>query len=311
MFSKGNTTDLEDANFNLKDKYKYLLKYIGQYPNYVEPSIEELRKIFNIKNNNQGEEDSLTVFNNNQSFEINNTPSHKDSETQSQSTSSASASESASANPILFNIINQKKRGRESLKQRKVEHLSSQFDNLQTKIQVHFLTFIIQFSNDLLKKEFGNKTSYNFKQIDYKIKKVVNHENVQKLKKMKIKELLKMDISPKNKKYPTFANNLTLDKVYKISNLVIKFLDMDYLEVFNNFYFSEDKLIDTIDFEGKQILLSKKTKTFYHLLKKYEGLKSLLINTAKIVYFNGYDKLFDKNYFKTLKNKESIIGLKE
>ena len=65
---------------------------------------------------------------------------------------------------------------------------------------------------------------------------------------------------------------------------------MKYLEVFSKFYYSEDKLIDTIDFEGKQIMLSTKNETFYNLLKKYEGLNRLLIDTAKSVYFNGYDK---------------------
>ena len=305
-----NISEYEDEDYNLKDIY--LLKYIEKYPNFIYnvinnndiPSNEELIKIFqSLNNNSQEEEDSLTVLNDKRRFELDVTASHKDSDTKSQS--------SSSANPIFFNIINQRARGRESLKQRKDKHLSSHFDNLQTKIQVHFLTFIIKLSNDVLKKEFGNKTPYNFKQIDYKFKKVVNHKNVQKLKNSTIKELLKMKISPKNKKYTSLNNNITLDEVCKKSKFLNKFFDMKYLEVFSRFYYSEDKLIDTIDFEGEQIMLSTKTETFYNLLKKYEGLKSLLIDTVKSVYFNGYDKLIGNNSFKIFKNEEGIISLKE
>ena len=305
-----NISEYEDEYYNLEDKY--LLKYIEKYPNLIykvinnnaDPSNEELRKIFqNLNNNKQEEEDSLTILNDKRRFELDVTASHKDSDTKSQS--------SSSANPIFFNIINQRARGRESLKQRKDKHLSSHFDNLQTKIQVHFLTFIIKLSNDVLKKEFGNETPYNFKQIDHKLKKVVSHKNVQKLKKSSIRELLKMEISPKNKRYTSFNNKITLDKVCQKSKYLNKFFDMKYLEVFSKYYYSEDKIIDTIDFEGEQIMLSTKTETFYNLLKKYEGLKSLLIDTAKSVYFNGYDKLMGNNPFKTKKNEESIISLKE
>ena len=51
----------------------------------------------------------------------------------------------------LFNIINYKKRGRFSTGYKKNKHLSSDFDNLQRKIQVHFLTFVVNLCNDALK----------------------------------------------------------------------------------------------------------------------------------------------------------------
>jgi hypothetical protein len=43
----------------------------------------------------------------------------------------------------LFLIQSEKKRGRQTEKSKKSPHLSTDFDNLQRKIQVHFLTFII------------------------------------------------------------------------------------------------------------------------------------------------------------------------
>ena len=71
----------------------------------------------------------------------------------------------------FFNIKKYGKRGKVSLGRKKNEYLSCDFDNVQRKIQVHYLSFVIDFSNDALKAEFGQKTVYNFKQIDYQIKK--------------------------------------------------------------------------------------------------------------------------------------------
>ena len=287
MFTIENKSEAEDKDYNKEDIYIYNKYGYPKIKDYYNPSLfnKEFTTIFkinNIKTNNE-EEDS------------------EDSETKT----------SSLVNPTIFKIINQKKRGRESKNQRKAEHLSSNFDNLQTKIQVNFLTFIVNLSNDVLKAEFGKKTSYNFKQIDYKLKKVISHKNVQKLKNMTIKELLKMKISPKNKKCTSFNNNQILNDVCKESQFVDNFFDMKYLEVFSKFYYSEDKVINKIEFEGKQIILSTKTRSFYKLLKKYEGLKSLLIDTAKSVYFNGYDKLIDHNSFKIMKNEGILIDLKE
>ena len=211
----------------------------------------------------------------------------------------------------LFNIVNYKKRGKESKKTNRIEHLSSNFDNLQRKIQVHFLTFIINVSNDVLKSEFGNKTPYNFKHIDYQLKKIINYKYFNLLRTLTIKELLKMRISPKNKKYPIFINITTLEKVCKESKFIDKFLDMKFLVFFNKFYYSEDKKIDKITFEGKEIILSKNTKSFYNLLKKNENHRNLLIDTAKSVYFNGYKTLIGNNLFKTIKNENNLINLKE
>ena len=52
------------------------------------------------------------------------------------------------------------------------------------------------------------------------------------------------------------------------------------------------------------ITFSKETKNFYHLLKKYENYKTLLIDSAKSVYFYGYDALIRNNSFVTSKDIE-------
>ena len=251
------------------------------------PSIKEIKDIFIISNNIKKEEDIIDTKN--KSMLIPSTSSCLN----------------------IFNVINHKKRGKPPKKQIKFHHLSTNFDNLQRKIQVHFLTFVINLSNDVLKKELGIKTHSNFKQIDYKLKRLINHNNVKILHTMTIKELLKMEISPKNKNHSKYINIITLNKVCKDSKFLDKFFDIKYLEFFNRFYYSEDKKIDKIHFEGKEIILSKNTKSFYNLIQKYPGQKDLLIDTAKSVYFYGYDSLIGNNSFKTMNKEKIIINLKE
>ena len=220
------------------------------------------------------DEELLKIFPNNNSDEDN-----QDYQTNSDS----------NINSHRFRISKKKNRGKQTEKAKKFQHLSTDFDNLQRKIQVHYFTFIINLSNDALKAVLDSKTHYQFKQISYKSKILISHENVNRLHKSTIKDILKNPISPKNKNYPKLFNN-------------------DLLNFACNFYFNEEKETNKVIFEGIEIPFSKETKNFYHLLKKYEKDKALLIDSAKSVYFYGYDALVKNNSFVTFKKD---IELKE
>jgi hypothetical protein len=207
-----------------------------------------------------------------------------------------------------FLISRYKNRGKQTEKIKKVQHLSTDFDNLQRKIQVHFFTFIINLSNDAIKAKLGSKTPYKFKQIANKLKILISQKDVNKLHKSAIKDILKKEISPKNKKCSEFINNDILIAVCQLSKLLENFFNIKYLEFFNDFYFNEEKETNKIIFEGLEIPFSKETKNFYHLLKKYENYKTLLIDSAKRIYFYGYDALVRNNSFVTCKKD---IELKE
>ena len=58
-------------------------------------------------------------------------------------------------------ILIRKKRGRKEKGKRMKIHGKDNFDNLQTKIQVHFLSFIINLSNDVISSELELKKDYN------------------------------------------------------------------------------------------------------------------------------------------------------
>ena len=68
--------------------------------------------------------------------------------------------------------------------------------NLERKIQVHYIRFIINFSNDALKAENISKC-YKFKQIDTSIKETINYIHVKKLRESSIGDILQKDISKK------------------------------------------------------------------------------------------------------------------
>ena len=205
-----------------------------------------------------------------------------------------------------FLIEKKKNRGRQTKNEnmKKPQHLRTDSDNLQRKIQIHFFTFIVNLSNDAIKTVLGSKTSYNFKQIDYKCKILISHHNVNNLHKFAIKDILEMKISPKNKNYSEYFNKDTLNIVCQLSPLLKDFFEIKYLEFFNDFYFNKEKEAYKAIFKGLEIPFSNKTKNFYHLLKKNENYKTLLSNNAKTVYFNGYDSLIRNNSFITSKKDE-------
>ena len=181
------------------------------------------------------------------------------------------------------------KRGRKRLKMenKKAIHGSKNFDNIQRKIQVHFLSFLINFCNDALKTEY-TQFRHSFKQINYKSKTTVNFNHTSFLKKSSIKDLLNLEISEKYSKYNKFENKKLLDKIILKSKWLNDLFEMNYLKLFDYYYNKEEPLYKII-FENKEILLSSKTKSFYYLLEKNQDLKQEIIDTAKLVYFNGND----------------------
>ena len=181
------------------------------------------------------------------------------------------------------------KRGRKRLKMenKKAIHGSNNFDNIQRKIQVHFLSFLINFCNDALKTEY-TQFRHTFKQINYKSKTTVNFNHTSFLKKSSIKDLLNLEISEKYLKYNKFENKKLLDKIILKSKWLNDLFEMNYLKLFDYYYNKEEPLYKII-FENKLILLSSKTKSFYYLLEKNQDLKQEIIDTAKLVYFNGND----------------------
>lgn len=183
---------------------------------------------------------------------------------------------------ILFQA---KKRGRQKFSESKKEHDKHCLDNLLTKIQVHFLSFIINLSNDALKAEFGEKTPYNFKHLSHKIKKNVNFNSFYNIKNSMIKDVLEKEISTKYKNSDKNINIEILKKVCGQSDWLKDFFNIKYIILFKDYYYIEEPLTK-IEYKDKTITLSNKTKSFYYLLKKNKTQTEEINRIIKQIYLN-------------------------
>ena len=179
---------------------------------------------------------------------------------------------------ILFKTKKLQKRGRKqqiqtsfnSYKPKRKIHSKTDDDNVLIKIQVHFLTFLINITNDLIEPYFqAKKKNIFFRQINYDDKKTITLEHISQLKRSSIKDILQMKISPKCRNYGEDYNkknyNYILEKINNDKNLewINNFFNLNYLELFEKYYYKNN-----FYFQGQKINFSKKTKTFYNLLEK-------------------------------------------
>jgi hypothetical protein len=209
---------------------------------------------------------------------------------QTSSTSSFPNSEKEVKEIIIDNSNNSKNEKFIIKKISKKKHGSSSSDNLFTKIQVHFLSFIVDIANDALLTVFKDK-NYNFKKIPYKEKIKVKHIIFEYLKNSTIENVLKNNISPKFKNNLSFDyNESLLNEVCNLSDWLNEFFDMNYLKLFN-YYYNKQKPLKKIVFKEKEIKLSKNTKSFYYLLEKNSKDKNELIKIVKSNYYDGNDIL--------------------
>lgn len=210
-----------------------------------------------------------------------------------ENTSKSSIEKANTSKSYIFKLYCNKKRGREKKKEKISDcfHDKHAEDNLQRKVQTHFLNFLVNISNDALKAESGlERNNINsFVKIDHKIIKNVSEKFFKKLKSSSIKEILEFPISPKYKRYDPENNKTIINKIYKESKSKTKwlynFLNMGYLNLFIH-YISIKKSLKQFTFDNKEIICSKDTKPFYNLLEKYENDRDELIDLVKKVYFN-------------------------
>ena len=180
-----------------------------------------------------------------------------------------------------------KKRGRAPQNEDKTKfHNNTQEDNLLTKIQTHFFTFVIDFCNDALKDEYHVFNGY-FKNINHASKSTVNYNYTIELKNSNIKDLLKMDISKKYKRCPKSYNRELLKTIEDSSPSLSELFEMSSLELFK-FYYNKGKPLDKIVYKNKKINLSDKTKSksFSNLIdkNKHKHLENYLIDITEKVY---------------------------
>lgn len=275
-------------NFNKKGAFNVFEKTQNPFWNYYfnnfqkKPNVNRQSQITLIINNYINIENPPEEIQNNEKV-LQTTPKQNYIESPSISTSNSIQAKTIlqenSSQKNKFNVIKgnldenyeklkkqneNKKRGRKSVKIGKRQHSALDQDNIIRKIQVHFISFIIDFTNDIIQTVYPNNKNLLFKSINYEYKKTVNHSYIQNLFSKNIGEIVQLDASPKNKKFGRDINKIIFDKLSTIENFK-KLFQLSYLEMFNKYYYQEPKDIDIF---GYKIKLSQRTKFFSDLLGK-------------------------------------------
>ena len=202
---------------------------------------------------------------------------------------------------VTLNLKKYTKRGRkkEEGKPIRKKHSSMDDDNVLTKIQVHFFTYLINITNDIIKSGFGKND--DFQQIKYDDKKNIKLDNIKKLKNSKIKDILQMKISSKCRKYDENYNKNNYIKILETINndtslnWITDFFHMNYLDLFEKYYNNDNS------FFGKEINISKETKSFNDLLKKNDDKMKDCLNIISKRYLQDI-KPPSPHIFNILKN---------
>lgn len=210
------------------------------------------------------------------------------------------------ATTVSFKIHKIEKRGRRMNKNKKnstkEKHGKFSFDNIHTKIQVHFIRFLINLVNDAIFTEFKSRSKL-FKDIKYAEKRKINFEYTASLCQDIIKNIFLKDVSGKFKKISPEYNQNLCQELEKKSKWFSEFLKMKYIDVFNLYYYNGEKPLVKMEFNGKTIIISKTTKSFYYLLKKESNLAYQMINIIKRIYLDKTLYIMKKeNPFVTIKN---------
>ena len=201
-----------------------------------------------------------------------------------------------------------KKRGKKPLSKRKSNiHTAEDEDNILRKIQVHFLTFLVSFTNDYLDTIYSNvKKKYipHFKGIDYTIKRIISHDSIEKMKVLTIGEILQKRASPKNKS----CDNNNINKVIynnlceQCPQLKENYFNKLFKEFFIEYYYNKNE--QSIIINGVNVNLSPRTKTFHQLILKNLNIREKFKKVASYFYTNN---MKEKNeFFKSNKDEKEI-----
>ena len=195
-----------------------------------------------------------------------------------------------------FNIKRYNIRGRKVSTKKKVNfHDKNTSDNIFRTLVVHYMNFILDYVNEILKK-FGFRVK--FYDIDYKDKSNISHKRINFLKNSNIGEILCTKISSKYRKLIK-SNDKLNESIFKEvtqNNIIKNILNEEYLYLFKEVYLKNKREINLIRYGYNcSINLPEKIETFENLLHKkniglncvYEKkLRNIIAKYFNIIFFS-------------------------
>ena len=249
QFSEDENEDIRSQNDNLSDEdLLNIFSTNENSPKNEEEKVDEIKLYFNSKI--QKEEKKI------------------DNQKQIESTPKKSIFKINVSSPSLneSTLLTKKRRGRQTSNKNGKAHDKNSTDNLLRKIQVHYMTFIICFINEIL-----NQLNYQqtFLKLDYEYKKNVSKKFSDLLKNKNLSDIICNKISNKYKKEDINKNKIIYEKIK--DDLIFKNLFKEnYLEFFKNIYYKSVNKINLIKYGlNKEIILPKnKVKMFKDLIEE-------------------------------------------
>lgn len=190
-----------------------------------------------------------------------------------------------SGKKIVFKIMIPGKRGKSvSFKPNKRIHHWDSFDLISNKLQVHYLSYLVNLANDITNIVLKNK-DYKKYFLDIIHARKIKLFTKRELKTLKYKDIFMFIVSKKNPgiiiKGQTNEENYI--NICNKSSLLKEFFEQSYLDIFNDYYLNDIRIIN---FKGLNVILSEKTKTFENLINKDSN------RMAK----DRFQVIIDKNY---------------
>ena len=182
-----------------------------------------------------------------------------------------------------------------NIKAKKPYHDRNRTDNLIRKIQVHYISFIRSFINEITKYL---KLDEQFLKIAYKIKNDVHKNKLKEIKQKTLGDIISSEISSKYLKNDK-SHNKSIVKDLSKNELLKSILSQNYLTFFRKVYYKSNKRINLKQFgsEDKEINLSDNVEMFKDFLKKKDFDSSHILKLNKCVAKYFYPKLiFLVNY---------------
>ena len=186
-----------------------------------------------------------------------------------------------------------KRRGKQvklnAKRSKKEMHSSISEDNILTKIQIHFLNFIIFFLNDCVYNYYKNR-KIKFIKFAHEIKAKVSSKYLNKMKNSTIYDLLtEIETSSKFTRH----NKNNNEKNAKILNKIPwfkKIFELKFLDLFQ-YYHNENKQLNKIFLFEREITLTNDTKSYYFLLEKNMTIKKEIIEITKYNYLSKINSI--------------------
>ena len=170
------------------------------------------------------------------------------------------------------------------IKEKEKFHDKNRVDNLKRKIQVHYMSFILSFLNEIITQL---KIVKQFLKIDYHIKKDVHKNKLNELKEKTIGDIISGEISTKYKHNDKNHNKIIVDDLSK-NEVLRNILSQNYLSFFKEFYYKSNNRISLRRFGvDEEIILSDKVKMYKDFLKNkdFDFLHIMKINRCVHKYF--------------------------